>query len=262
MDYALICAVALLSSALTLFSGFGLGTILVPAFAIFFPVEVAVAATAIVHFLNNLFKLALVGRQAAWKIVALFGLPGVALSLVGAWLLTAISRVNPLTSYQLGSRTCNITVVGVVVAAMIAGFALLELLPALRKLEFDRRWLPVGGALSGFFGGLSGQQGALRAAFLSKADLTAQEFIGTSVATACLVDVARLSVYGFSFLTGRFARINEQHVGDLVIAGTIAAFVGAFIASRYTKKLTMQSVRVLVGVMLLVLAALIGTGLA
>ena len=29
-------------------------------------------------------------------------------------------------------------------------------------LEFDRRYLPLGGLLSGFFGGLSGHQGALR----------------------------------------------------------------------------------------------------
>ena len=43
-------------SLLTLFSGFGLGTLLLPAFAVFFPIEVAVASTAIVHAANNLFK--------------------------------------------------------------------------------------------------------------------------------------------------------------------------------------------------------------
>ncbi len=57
----LVCLVALLASGLTLFSGFGLGTLLLPAFALFFPVEIAVAATAIVHLINNLFKLLLVG---------------------------------------------------------------------------------------------------------------------------------------------------------------------------------------------------------
>ena len=34
---------AFLASGLTLYSGFGLGTVLLPAFALFFPVEVAVA---------------------------------------------------------------------------------------------------------------------------------------------------------------------------------------------------------------------------
>ncbi|MDP3981751.1 MAG: sulfite exporter TauE/SafE family protein, partial [Chlamydiota bacterium] len=45
----MICIVALIASGLTLFLGFGLGTILTPVFAIFFPVPVAIGATAIVH---------------------------------------------------------------------------------------------------------------------------------------------------------------------------------------------------------------------
>ena len=62
MSYLIICTVALTVSGLTLFSGFGLGTLLMPAFAIFFPVEVAVAATAIVHLANNIFKAGLFGK--------------------------------------------------------------------------------------------------------------------------------------------------------------------------------------------------------
>ena len=37
MEYVVVCLVALGASALTLFSGFGLGTVLMPAFALFFP---------------------------------------------------------------------------------------------------------------------------------------------------------------------------------------------------------------------------------
>ncbi len=51
----IICIVAFLTSILTFFSGFGLGTILMPVFALFFPVEVAIALTSVVHFSNNLF---------------------------------------------------------------------------------------------------------------------------------------------------------------------------------------------------------------
>lgn len=49
MSYLIICILALFVSALTLFSGFGLGTLLMPVLALFFPIEVALAATAIVH---------------------------------------------------------------------------------------------------------------------------------------------------------------------------------------------------------------------
>lgn len=75
MELLSIAVVALLASGLTLFSGFGLGTILTPVFALFFPVTLAVAATAVVHFANNLFKLALLARAADWAVVLRFGVP-------------------------------------------------------------------------------------------------------------------------------------------------------------------------------------------
>jgi hypothetical protein len=49
LSHLVIAATALIVSGLTLFSGFGLGTILMPAFALFFPLTVAIAATAVVH---------------------------------------------------------------------------------------------------------------------------------------------------------------------------------------------------------------------
>jgi hypothetical protein len=59
---------AFVASGLTLFSGFGLGTVLLPVFSLFLPVPLAVAATAVVHFANNLFKLGLVGTAADWRV--------------------------------------------------------------------------------------------------------------------------------------------------------------------------------------------------
>ena len=54
MHYVAVCLAALAASGLTLFSGFGLGTLLMPVFALFFPIEVAVAQTAAVHFANKI----------------------------------------------------------------------------------------------------------------------------------------------------------------------------------------------------------------
>jgi uncharacterized membrane protein YfcA len=84
MSYIIICGVALIVSGLTLFSGFGLGTLLMPAFALFFSVELAVAATAIVHLANNIFKVVLVGRRADFGVVLKFALPAAAAAMIGA----------------------------------------------------------------------------------------------------------------------------------------------------------------------------------
>ena len=43
--HLLVALTAAFAAFLTLYSGFGLGTLLLPVFALFFPVEVAVAAT-------------------------------------------------------------------------------------------------------------------------------------------------------------------------------------------------------------------------
>jgi len=84
LDYPIVGLVAFFASGLTLYSGFGLGTVLLPAFAIFFPVPVTVAATGSVHLLNNIFKGGLLHQQADWRMVARFGLPVIPAAVLGA----------------------------------------------------------------------------------------------------------------------------------------------------------------------------------
>ncbi len=77
MEIIIIAAAAFITAILTFFSGFGLGTILTPVFMIFFPVDLAIALTGVVHFFNNIFKLILVGKKADIKVTLLFGIPAV-----------------------------------------------------------------------------------------------------------------------------------------------------------------------------------------
>jgi hypothetical protein len=59
MEYFVIAVVSAAMAGLTLFSGFGLGTVLMPVFALFFPIDVAIGMTAIVHLSNNILKFVL-----------------------------------------------------------------------------------------------------------------------------------------------------------------------------------------------------------
>lgn len=257
MEYLAVALVALLAAGLTLFSGFGLGTLLTPAFALFFPVATAVAMTAVVHFANNLFKIGLVGRDAHWPTVARFGLPGALAALGGAALLGSFAGMAPLASYELGGRVHEITPVKAAVGLLIAGFALLELWPRFERLEFAPRWLPLGGALSGFFGGLSGNQGALRAAFLIRVGLSKEAFVGTGAVCAVIVDSVRLLVYGAAFQSAGWASLHG-HEGALVLAATLAAFAGSWLGKRLLKKVSLRFVQLTVAAMM----AMIGAGLA
>jgi uncharacterized membrane protein YfcA len=238
MSFLIICTVALLVSGLTLFSGFGLGTLLMPAFALFFPIEVAVAATAIVHLANNIFKVGLVGRNADFGVVLKFALPAAVAAMLGALLLNTIATVEPLAEYVLAGRACSISIV-----------------------KFDPKFIPLGGILSGFFGGLSGHQGALRTAFLIRAGLPKEVFIGSMVVSAVVVDIARLLVYGSTFFARDFEILKSQGGILLVVAGSLAAFLGAFIGRRLMKKITMRAIQITVGIMLLLLSVALGSGL-
>ena len=172
MEIIIISLAAFLIAILTFFSGFGLGTILTPVFMIFFPVDLAIALTGIVHFFNNVFKLFLVGKKADKQVLLRFGIPAVIAAIAGAWLLLNITDLNPLFTYQLNGKTIEVYPVKFIISVLLIFFAILDLIPFLNKLKFGKKHMPIGGALSGFFGGLSGNQGALRSAFLIKVGLT------------------------------------------------------------------------------------------
>jgi uncharacterized membrane protein YfcA len=261
MGYLVVGFVALVVSCLTLFTGFGLGTLLLPAFALFFPVAVAVAATAVVHAANNIFKLLLLHKSADGRIVARFGLPAIVTALFGAWLLSTLSGFEPVWVWHLNGREAVVTPVKLVMGTLIFCFALLDLTPGLQGVRVDKRWLPVGGLLSGFFGGLSGHQGALRAAFLRRLDMTPTAFAATQAVIATLVDGARLLVYGTEYFRGRMAGVESPEEWLLVGTATVFAFVGALIGKRLLPRVRLDAMRYLTGALLLIVGLGIGLGL-
>ena len=256
MDYLIICLAAFLGSGLTLFSGFGLGTILVPVFAIFFPIEIAIVLTAIIHFLNNIFKLTLLGKQADKLTILRFGVPAIFSAFLGAYVLTLLSGMQPLFQYSIFNKTFVLMPVKLTIAVLLMMFALFDIVPRLIRLQFDKKYLPIGGLLSGFFGGLSGNQGALRTAFLIRAGLTKEAFIATGVVIACLIDFSRLTVYAKQIL-----KIGDNFNYPLIIAAILSAFTGAFIGNRLLKKITITTIQYLVATMLFIFSILLGMGI-
>lgn len=256
MEIVIISFAAFALSILTFFSGFGLGTILTPIFMIFFPVELAIALTGVVHFCNNLFKLALVGRKADRTVLIHFGIPAVLAAIIGAWLLLQISEVRPIFSYQVSGRTFEIYPVKLIVSVLLIIFAILDLVPFLNKFQFEKKHMPLGGILSGFFGGLSGNQGALRSAFLIKTGLSKEVFVATTVVISCFVDFTRLSIYATRFTK---AGLNENIT--LVTVATLSAIAGAIIGNKLLRKVTLQFIQKIVAIMLILVSLGLGLGL-
>ncbi|MBO9202613.1 MULTISPECIES: sulfite exporter TauE/SafE family protein [Niastella] len=256
MEIIILSLAAFVVALLTFFSGFGLGTILTSVFMIFFPVELAIALTGVVHFFNNIFKLILVGKRVDKQVALRFGIPAVIAAFAGAWLLLQITELQPLFSYFIGSKMFEVSPVKFIISLLLILFAIIDLIPYFSKLQFGKDKLPIGGALSGFFGGLSGNQGALRSAFLIKAGLPKEAFIATAVVVSTFVDFTRLSVYAT-----RFTKAGLHENLALVICATLAAIAGAYVGNKLLKKITLKFIQILVAIMLIVISLALGAGL-
>ena len=228
-----------------------------PVLALLFPVPIAIGATAVVHLCNNLFKLALVGRRASLAVVLRFGITAALGALVGAMLLLQLADAPSLFRYEFLGATREIELVQLTIGTLIMLFAALELSPQIARLAIPARYLPLGGLLSGFFGGLSGNQGALRAAFLIRANLDKDGFVATSVVCSVIVDTLRIAIYGVAFL-GAGEILASRELQQTVLVAIIAAFSGAFIGVRLLQKVTLRFVQLTVAAMMM----LIGAGLA
>lgn len=255
MDILIISLAAFLTAILTFFSGFGLGTILTPVFALFFPIDLAIALTGVVHLFNNLFKVFLVGKSTDKSVLIRFGIPAILAAFLGSWLLLQISEFRPLFSYGFLSRKFEVTPVKLVVSLLLIVFALMDLVPFFEKVQIRQKHLPIGGVLSGFFGGLSGHQGALRSAFLIKSGLSKEAFIGTSVVIGTLIDFSRLSVYSTRFLE---AGMLENF--PLVLIATLSAVCGAYLGNKLLKKVTLKFLQQLIAILLILISIALGAG--
>lgn len=223
---------------------------------LFFPVELAIALTGVVHFFNNVFKIFLVGGKANKGVLLRFGVPAVIFSFLGAWVLLHIPDAQPLFEYAFFDKTFVVFPVKFVISILLLIFAVWDLIPYFQRLEFGKDKLPIGGMLSGFFGGLSGNQGALRSAFLIKAGLSKEAFIGTAVVVSTFVDFTRLGVYA--------TRMDQSGLTDnlaLVISATLSAIAGAYLGLKLLKKVTLKFLQVTVAIMLILLSLALGAGL-
>ncbi len=246
MEYILIGGVALIASLLTFFSGFGLGTMLLPAFALFFPLEYAIALTGIVHLLNNLFKTGLIGQRIHKKTLLVFGLPAIAGAYFGSKLLLSMSEFSEAYSYQAFESNFVVSWTQIIVGVLLIIFAFLDKKTLSNRIQPPNWVLPIGGTISGFFGGLSGHQGALRTAFLAQLKLEKEQFIATGIAIACLVDFTRIPMY--------FSNVQELErlPFPIMITAVFCAFLGAVLGKRFLKKISLETVHNIIAILITV----------
>jgi uncharacterized protein len=254
--FSVVILSSFFASILTFYSGFGLGTLLSAILFIYFDIEIAIGITAIVHLLNNIFKLTLVYENIDVNVLKKFGLLSIVGSFIGSLLLNFCGEGIVIHEYLFFDKKCFVTSTKILMATVMMIFVFIELTSSkiIEKWFGDK--LNLGGILSGFFGGLSGHQGALRSLFLIKYNLEKQSFIATGVGIACLVDITRL----ISYSTTLKYKIIEQNL-LLITLACLAAFMGAYLGNNLLKKTTIKFVQKNITILMFVIAILMIFGI-
>ncbi|MBI4367991.1 MAG: sulfite exporter TauE/SafE family protein [Candidatus Omnitrophica bacterium] len=212
----IVLPVAFLAAAFTLLSGFGLGTILIPVFLLFYEAKVAIFLVAIVHLLNNLLKLGLFGKHVNIEILKRFGILAVIGAFLGAFGQAYIA--NAILRKLVG------------VALILLGSK--EWIPERLQFRFPKSIDPIGGFFSGLIGGLIGNQGAVRSVFLLNYPISKETFIATGVVMACLIDLVRIPVYWISYSDIFFS--SWPHLTLIVAVTFLGTFFGKALLKRFS----------------------------
>jgi uncharacterized membrane protein YfcA len=91
--------------------------------------------------------------------------------------------------------------------------------------------------------------------------ISTEAFVGTSAVIGFMVDAIRIVVYAATYLAvGKTNPIGADQ-WPLIGTGVLAAFAGILLGKRFLHKVTMGAVQTLTGVLLLVIAFALGSGL-
>ena len=193
--------------------------------------KLAVAAVSLPHAIGTSIRFWRFRRDVDWNIVRSFGLTSAAGGLTGALLNAwATSRALEIVFGSL------LLLAG---AAQATGFG------QRWRLRGTLAWL--GGALSGFFGGLVGNQGGIRTAAMLGFEVDKRRFVATTTAVALLIDMARVPVY-LALETAQLGRMWAT-----IAIATAGVIGGTLFGEKLLARVPERRFRAVVGGLLLML---------
>jgi uncharacterized protein len=195
------------------------------------PTAPAVAILAIPHAVATGIRWLRLRSAVHWPTFRQFGVASAIGGLAGA-------ALQP----RLGSP-----VLTVVLACLLLVAGTTELLDRRVPLPQTPVWRLLGGAVSGLFGGLVGNQGGIRAAALLGFQLQPRQLVATATASALLVDAARIPIYLLSEGDTIAARV------PLWVAASLGATVGTLLGVSLLSRIPPSTYHRLLGALLMIL---------
>lgn len=167
------------AGAVASISGFGIGSLLTPLFALRMDFQLAVAAVSVPHLIATAYRFVLIRKDLNKAVFIRFGIWSAIGGLIGSLIGVAIQH-----------RALSLTL-----SILLIFTGLMGVLGLLEKMRFAQKFGWIAGLCSGIFGGLVGNQGGIRSAALLGFSLTKTEFVATTTAIGLIVDAARMPIY-------------------------------------------------------------------
>jgi len=178
----LAAAAAFIAGAIASIAGFGIGSILTPLLSVKTGIKIAVAAVSIPHVIATAVRFWSLRDRVDMQVLKTFGAMSAAGGLIGALLHTYAT-----------SSALRYVFAAILMFAGIMGVTGLS-----DRLRFGRSGAWIAGGVSGFLGGLIGNQGGIRAAAMLAFDVPKEAFVATATAIALIVDGVRMPVYAIN----------------------------------------------------------------
>jgi uncharacterized membrane protein YfcA len=224
--------ISIVGGAIAAVSGFGIGSVLTPFLLFWFPTAEAVAIVSIPHAVATVVRGYRLRHDVHVPTFKQFGIASAVGGLIGAALQPALAS----------------SALSIVLGVLLFTAGVSQLLGRPIPLPATHTWRIVGGALSGAFGGLVGNQGGLRAAALLGFDLDARALVATATASALFVDAARMPIY--VFVRGNVL----THTSPYWIAGSVGVIIGTTIGVPILGRIPPALYRTLIATLLMALA--------
>ena len=224
----LVTLLTTLSSTVSTITGFGTTTISLPILLLFFPIHQTILFIALIHWIENIWRLIFFRHGCCKKLILYFGVPAIITAAIGA--KASIKMPEDILAKIIGT--------------FLLAYAIIIFLKPKFKLNQRLITSTAGGAFSGFFAGIIGLGGAIRSAFLNAYDIAKIEYIFSTNAISFLIDSTRLPVYFSNGIKFPFFLLLS------VIFFAPLSFLTAFLIRKVVIKIPQEKFRLIITIFL------------
>jgi uncharacterized membrane protein YfcA len=194
-------------------AGFGTSTIFLPIALLFVDFKTALVLVAISHISGSLGATAFFRHGLDKRLILLFGVPSIILTILGAYLVTYIPQ----------------NILEIILGVSLLIFSIYSLVRPDFRVSASKINTVFGGSLSGFLQGLVGIGGPLRGAFLISYNLDKFKYIATLAAIAVIIDATRIPIY---FSNNLLEPQFYYYVPFLAVVGVAGSYTGKRIVQK------------------------------